>query len=216
MYVGRFVALARTPAGQNAVLYRVSSRSFPNREAIRLEDRIAIMPSKGHEGDLLRSPYISYACLRLAGDCAVATNGTHTDPIAEKIAAGVPVRDAIATALLALDYERDAYNTPRIAAVVPRSGDRGWLATVRRDALIVIEVPLVAGRACYVATYEADDPRADRTVAFQAADAPGAAAAAIAGPGFADLERPVTSAAAVAGPDGFAVAVATPDGSSGR
>jgi IMP cyclohydrolase len=209
MYVGRFVALARTADGRNAVLYRVSSRSFPNREAVKLEDRIAIMPSKGNEADLLRSPYISYACLRLTEDFAVASNGTHTDPIAEKIAAGVPVRDAIAGALLALDYERDAYSTPRIAAVVPHSAGHGWLGIVRHDALVVVEIPLVAGRACYLATYEANEPRADRTVPFEATDADAAAAAALHGPGFAALDRPVTSAAAMATPDGFAVAVAT-------
>ena len=208
MYVGRFVALARTPSGANAVLYRVSSRSFPNREAVELEDRIAIMPSQGHEGDLLRSPYISYACLRQAPGYVVASNGTHTDPIAEKIAAGGSPRDAIAHALLTLDYEHDAYSTPRIVAVAPQSGDTGWLGIVRHDALIVVESAIVAGRATYLATYEANDPRAHAALPFSAEDAASAAKLAIDGPGFVELERPVTSAAAVAGPSGFTVAVA--------
>ena len=65
----------------------------------------------------------------------------------------------MALALLALDYEHDALDTPRIAAAVPRRGDAGWLAIVRRDALVVKEVPLAAGAARYIATYEANDVR---------------------------------------------------------
>jgi IMP cyclohydrolase len=34
MYVGRIVAVGRTPAGRAAVMYRVSSRSFPNRRTV--------------------------------------------------------------------------------------------------------------------------------------------------------------------------------------
>ena len=157
MYVGRFVAVGRTLSGANAALYRVSSRSFPNRMAVDNDGVVAIVPRPGHEGDVHKNPYIAYNALRIAGGWAIATNGAHTDPIAEKVAAGVPVRDAIALVLLTLDYEKDALDTPRIAAAVPAEGDAGVLAIVRRDALVVKEVALAAGRAVYVATYEADD-----------------------------------------------------------
>jgi IMP cyclohydrolase len=206
MYVGRIVAVGRTRAGANAALYRVSSRSFPNRRAVELGGRIAIVPREGFESDVQRSPYIAYHCVRLAGDYAVATNGSQTDPIAEKIAAGVPPRDALALSLLALDYEKDDYRTPRIAAVVPRAGDRAWLAIVRADALVVKEVALAAGRLAWLATYEANDVREEQASAFDAADAAAAARFAVDGGELGKLTHPVTSAAALASASGFALA----------
>jgi IMP cyclohydrolase len=207
MYVGRIAAVARGASGRNAALYRVSSRSFPNRVAVDLGGRIAIVPRPGHEGDVHKNPYIAYNCLRIAGRWAVATNGSHTDPIAEKIEQGVPPRDALAACMLAMDYEKDQLSTPRIAAVAPLAGDSGWLAIVRRDALIVREVALEAGRAWYVATYEHDDVRPEQRVAFDAQNAAAAARQVFDGPGFAGLEKPVTSAAALAGGSGFELAI---------
>jgi IMP cyclohydrolase len=205
MYVGRIVAAGRTRSGSNAALYRVSSRSFPSRHAVELNGRLAIVPRPGHETDLQKNPYISYNCLRIAGSFAVATNGSHTDPIAEKIESGVPVRDALASVLLALDYEKDDFNTPRIAAVVPQTGDFAWLGVVRPDLLEVRQIPLTAGRALWIATYEAADVDVERSVPFDAADARAAARAAIDGEGFAALEKPVTAAAALATSSGFAL-----------
>lgn len=203
MYIGRIVAVGRTKAGSNAALYRVSSRSFPNRMAVEVDGRLAIVPRPGHEGDLHKNPYIAYNAVRIAGEFAVATNGSQTDPIAEKIAMGVPPRDALASALLALDYEKDSLNTPRVAGVVPLEGETGWLAIVRHDALVVKAVPLAPGRAWYVATYEHDDVRESQHVDFDAADAAGAARYAVDGGAFAALEKPVTAAAALATARGF-------------
>ena len=206
MYVGRIAAVGRSTAGRNAALYRVSSRSFPNRTAVDLGGRLAIVPRAGHESDVHKNPYIAYNCLRIAGAWAVAANGSHTDPIAEKIEQGVPPRDALAACLLALDYEKDQLSTPRIAAVAPLAGDSAWLAIVRRDALIVREVALEAGRAWYVATYEHDDVRPEQRVAFDAQTAAQAARQVFDGPGFAALEKPVTSAAALVAGGGFELA----------
>jgi len=207
MYVGRIAAVARSAGGRNAALYRVSSRSFPNRMAVDLGGRIAIVPRAGHEGDVHKNPYIAYNCLRIAGRWAVATNGSHTDPIAEKIEQGVPPRDALAACMLAMDYEKDQLATPRIAAVAPLAGDSGWLAIVRRDALIVREVALEAGRAWYIATYEHHDVRPEQRVEFDAQGAADAARQVFDGPGFASLEKPVTSAAALAESSGFELAI---------
>jgi IMP cyclohydrolase len=203
MYVGRIVAIGRNRAGANVALYRVSSRSFPNRQVVERAGVLAVVPREGHEEDLLRNPYIAYNALRLAGTWAVASNGSHTDPIAEKIEAGMPVRDALVHSLLALDYEKDDYQTPRIAAVVPLRGDSGWLGIVRHDALVVKEMPLAAGRAVYLATYEADDIRDSHSSIFDAATAAEAAQYVVDGGAFKELERPVTSAAALAGDEGF-------------
>jgi IMP cyclohydrolase len=203
MYVGRIVAVGRNRAGSNAVMYRVSSRSFPNRQAVDKDGTLAIVPRPGFEADIHRNPYIAYNALRIAGEWAIATNGSHTDPIAEQVKRGMSVREAMAYSLATLDYEKDDLNTPRIAAAVPRHGNAGWLAIVRRDALVVKEIALVAGSATYIATYEADDVRDDQVSDFDALTATAAAQFVVSGGAFADLEKPVTSVAALTNDAGF-------------
>ena len=209
MYVGRVVAVGRTRGGVNAALYRVSSRSFPNRRAVALGERIAVLPREGHEQEVHENPYIAYNCLRIARDWAVATNGSQTDPIAEKIESGMPVRNALVQSLIALDYEKDAHRTPRIAAAVPADGNEAWLAIVRHDALLVRAVPLEAGEAIWLATYAEDDIRESRKTAFDASNAGEAARYIVDGGEFGKLTHPVTSAAALADAGSFTQATHT-------
>lgn len=197
MYLGRIVAIGMTANGNSTAMYRVSSRSFPNREARKNGDIISIMPRAGHEGDLSKNPYIAYNCIRLVDTIAIATNGSHTDPITEKIASGMAVRDAMCLGLLAMDYEKDSYNTPRIAAVTDKENKTGYLGIVRKDALLVKEFALEPGIAHYISTYEHDSPDdsyVDRN--FDSADADSACRYIVNGGVFADFEHPVTSAAA--------------------
>jgi len=211
MYVGRIVAVGRTPQGKNAVLYRVSSRSFPNRRTVKTSRGMAVVPIEGHEKDIFKNPYIAYNAVRIATNPAgevvgVATNGSQTDPIAEKIASGMSIRDAMVESLVVLDYEKDDYNTPRIAVAVARGAGEGWCGVVRKDALIVRAFPLSAGEAFYFATYEVSEPRTDLVSPFLAATAEAAARWAVDGGKFANLEKPVCSAAAVATDAGFDLA----------
>ena len=208
MYLGRIVAIGMTPAGQAAALYRVSSRSFPNRRAVLAGERVSIIPREGCEADLAKNPYISYNCLRLAGEWAVATNGSQTDPIVEKIAQGMAPRDAITLGLLALDYEKDSLDTPRIVAVVSNRRPVGFLGIIRRDAVLVREFELEPGVVRYLSTYECNRP-ADENVdrGFDAADADAAAAYVVNGGVFADFTNAVTSTAAVADGNGYRFAV---------
>lgn len=205
IYLGRIVAVGKTRGGRNAAIYRVSSRSFPNRQIVELAGSLAVVPRKGFENDVYKNPYIAYNCARLVGDWAVLTNGSHTDPITERLQAGASPKDALALAMLALDYEKDHLKTPRVAAVVRNEGETAWLAIVRHDALVVKEVPLRAGQMTYLSTYEADDIRPGQVVTI-AAEAPDELArAACDGPGFAEFAHPVTAAAAVAIDDRFAM-----------
>ena len=137
MYLGRIVSIGRTRNGKNVAMYRVSSRSFPNRQTVKMGDKVAVMPRPGFEGDLQKNPYITYNCVRIAGNYAVVSNGSQTDPIAEKIASGMPVRDAMTLGLLALDYEHDSLDTPRIVGAVEMNGTRGFLGIIRKDAVLV-------------------------------------------------------------------------------
>jgi len=144
MYIGRFVIVA-----PDFGAYRVSSRSFPNRQIVDRDGTLTVAPTPdAPEND---NPYVSYNCVREGGDAVVVGNGSHVDPIAEKLDLGYPARDALASALLALDYEKDDYDTPRIAGVV---GEESYVGIVRRDALLVdsVEEPTL------VATYEEDAP----------------------------------------------------------
>jgi IMP cyclohydrolase len=159
MYVGRFVVV-----GPGVGAYRVSSRSFPNRQIVERKESLTVAPTP--DAPATDNPYVSYNCVRESEGRAVLGNGSHVDPVTEKLDLGYPVRDALATSLLALDYEKDDYDTPRIAGVV--EGDAATVGIVRRDALLVERVT----EPTLVATYEADDPRAFE---FAAADAETAA-----------------------------------------
>ena len=205
MYVGRIVSVAKTPEGKLCAVYRVSSRSFPNRTAVVGENRVSIVPKPGHETDVQKNPYIAYNCVRVVcrGAVAVVTNGSQTDPIAEKMDQGVPARDALVMSSLVLDYEKDDYNTPRISAVVDTRNDAGWLAVVRDDGLEVKRVALAPGTFFYVATYE-ENSLAETQGGEYSNETAEAACEFILGQGvFAERTNPVAAVSAIAEDGGF-------------
>ncbi len=205
MYIGRIVSVARTPDGRICAVYRVSSRSFPNRTAVVGETKVSIIPKPGFESDIHKNPYIAYNCVRIVrnGAVAVVTNGSQTDPIAEKIDMGMPIRDALALSSLALDYEKDSYNTPRISAVADRSDGSGWLAIVRHDGLEVRKMPLLPGVFFHVATYGENHISEAQTGAFDASNADEACDFILGKGLFAQRDNPVTAVAAVLEDDRF-------------
>ena len=158
MYVGRFIVV-----GPGVGAYRVSSRSFPNRQIVEREGTLTVTPTP--DAPETDNPYIAYNCVRESEARAVLGNGSHVDPVTEKLDMGYPARDALATALLSLDYEKDDYDTPRIAGVI--EADAATVGIVRRDALVVESVD----EPTLVATYEEDDPRAFDFAATDAAEA---------------------------------------------
>ncbi|MCX8065572.1 MAG: IMP cyclohydrolase [Candidatus Hydrogenedentes bacterium] len=209
MYIGRIVSVAQTEDGRLCAMYRVSSRSFPNRQAIVNKDKVTIVPKPGYEQDLLKNPYISYNCLKsiLDGEVVVLSNGSHTDPIAEKILNGTPTRDAIAMVLMALDFEKDEYATPRIVAVVDKADGSGWLGVVRSDGLEVRRMDLMPGRYFYVATYLENFISTCHGGVFPAQTADGACDFILHGGVFAERTHPITAVCALATEEGFEVAV---------
>jgi len=163
MYVGRFVVV-----GPEVGAYRVSSRSFPNRKLIVRDGTVTVGPTE--DAPETDNPYIAYNCLRTVErpgenvETAVLGNGSHVDPIAEKVERGYPARDALVESLLALDYEKDDYDTPRVAGTV---GEESYVGVVRSDALLVERVT----EPTLVATYEKDEPEAFDFAAESAEDA---------------------------------------------
>lgn len=208
MYIGRIVCVGQTPDDRLCAAYRVSSRSFPNRMAVLEQDKVRIVPKPGHEADVAKNPYIAYNCARIVcdGEVAVLSNGSHTDPIAEKIASGMSVRDALAVSLMTMDYEKDDFNTPRIAAVVDKVDGASWLAIVREDGLEVRRVPLAPGHFAYVATYE-ENTIMPRLSGHWTAKTAEEACRFILGEGvFAERKNAVSAVAAVAAEEGFTLA----------
>ena len=196
MYVGRIVAIGMSRNGSAVGMYRISSRSFPNRGTRLAGDRVSVIPRSGFEEDITRTSYISYTCLNLAGEYAVVSNGSHTDYIAEKILMGYPARDALALTLLVMDYEKDNYKTPRIAGIISKKSNIAYLAVVKEKALVVRDFELTPGIAYYVATYEHSIPCTDyKDANFDAANALASRNYVIKNGVFADFELPVTSAA---------------------
>jgi IMP cyclohydrolase len=189
MYLGRMLAVGCTNYGK-FLAYRVSSRSFPNRITKGYDDRVSVIPREGYEKDMFKNPYIAYNCIKIVDDVAVVSNGSQTDVIAEKIASGMNIRDALGFTLLTMDYEKDDYNTPRIAGATSLTGD-AYLGIVTHDNLIVEKVP--NGKAAYIATYEHVKPQ---IVKFCAENAGAAAEFILHGEKFAEFSNPVTSAAA--------------------
>ncbi|MCK9150382.1 IMP cyclohydrolase [Methanobacterium alcaliphilum] len=192
MYLGRMLSVGSNENGSFAA-YRVSSRSFPNRMAKSFENSVAIIPKEGHEKDVFENPYIAYNCIKIVEDIAVVSNGSHTDVIADKISVGMNIRDAIALSLIAMDYEKDDFNTPRIAGAVTKDGE-AYIGIITHENVIVEKVP--AGKSYYISTYEHIKPN---EVKFNAEDAQGAAQFIMDQGKFKEFTNPVTSAAAFAG-----------------
>ncbi|WP_458455626.1 IMP cyclohydrolase [Methanobrevibacter sp.] len=196
MYTGRILSTGMNCDGKPFVAYRVSSRSFPNRQCLKFETRSAIVPKEGFEKDIFENPYITYNCIRIVDDIAIVSNGAQTDVIADKIALGMNMRDAMAYSLLTMDYEKDDYNTPRIAAVVSSSESEDeydcYIGIVNDKKILVEQVPY--GKAAFISTYGSQVPD---EVEFEAKTSADSAKFIFDEGTFANYEKPVTSSAAI-------------------
>lgn len=172
------------------VAYRVSSRSFPNRIARITDVGAAIQPLDPE--DMKRNPYIAYNCIRVSSKGVVVSNGSHTDPIFEKIEAGVQPDVALQHVLTEMGYEKDDFNTPRIAGVV--TDTVGFIGTVRADGIEVSSFELEENSCHVICTYEMDRVES-KSHAFVAESAEDAARYVVDGGLFKDLELPICSAA---------------------
>jgi IMP cyclohydrolase len=203
MYLGRIISIGSNENGTYAS-YRVSSRSFPNRKSVVNNNKVAIVPTEGSEGDIYKNPYISYNCIDIVDDVCVITNGSHTDIIAGKIREGMNLRDSVALSLLAMDYEKDDYNTPRIGAAINKDGN-GFIGIVTDSSLEVIKVN--PNEAYYVSTYEHNSPR---SVEYEAENAQEACDYIFGEGAFSEFTNPVTSCAAFIKDDDWEIAFKNP------
>jgi len=210
-YVGRIIGAGRTAAGLPALAYRVSSRSFPNRDAVRHGDTVRIVPREGSTDAASESPYIAYECLLWNDRYAVASNGTQTRPIFERLKAGNAIRDALIAVLAGLDREFDTLDTPRICAVADRMDGTLHIGSISADALSVMPVTVRAGEMAYVSTYGGPMPcREQIDTAFSATDAAETCRHLIGGSLFSGFEKPVCAVALISGADAPEIAVLNP------
>lgn len=187
MYVGRIVAVGKTD--RPFVAYRVSSRSFPNRVARITDVGVAIQPLDPE--DMKKNPYIAYNCIRVSKNGVVVSNGSHTDPIFEKLEQGVAPDVALQQVLTEMGYEKDDFNTPRIAGVL--TDTVGYIGTVRIDAVEVTSFELADNSCHVICTYEMDRVEG-KSHPFVAETAEEAAKYVVDGGIFKDLEQPVCAA----------------------
>ncbi len=148
-YTGRTLGIGLMN-GKPFAFYLLCSRSFPNRKVV-IKGSVAYIINQTKTDN----PYVSYPVVRMGEKYAVVTNGFHTDFIFQALEWERP-RKALIHVLDAMDYERDEYNTPRIAGVVERGSERGWLGFAGRDWLWVRELGLKDGKAFVTATYNVD------------------------------------------------------------
>lgn len=188
-------------------MYRVSSRSYRDRRSSRDSHSVSVVPSAGFESDAEANPYVSYTCLRVSDHTAVVGNGSHVDGISENLLTGIAPRDAIASVLLEMGYEDDAYQTPRITGVIHRGQRAAWLGVVRSDGLVVDRIEIQSGRAVYVATYERNFPSLDFSDRnFDARSAEDACDYALERGVFAEFDYPILAASALETEVGFVIA----------
>ena len=55
MYTGRILSIGMNCDGKPFVAYRVSSRSFPNRQCLKFDNRASIVPKEGFEKDIFEN-----------------------------------------------------------------------------------------------------------------------------------------------------------------
>lgn len=204
MYVGRIVGVGRTTDGRLVSGYRVSSRSFPNRDAERSGRSIQIVPRAGSRDALSDSPYIAYECLVWNERFAVVSNGTHTRPIFERLRAGNSPRDAMVSVLSGLDREFDEHDTPRICGLMDIAKGTSWLGSITATSLAVRPVNVANGQMAYITTYGFPLPLDEQAdTAFQAASADDVCRHLSFSSVFSEFEKPICSAACIATADGI-------------
>lgn len=149
VYRGRYIAIGKLSAP--AALYRVASRSFPNRRIDLADEAAQVVPTE--DAEYSDNPFISYRCYtKLAEDTVIISNGSQLDQAVSKFRRGCPMKDALMLALLANDFEDDGHATPRIIGAV--QGEVGFIGSVGAKHIGVYAFDLEDGVFMEVSTNE--------------------------------------------------------------
>ncbi len=125
VYRGRYIAIGMLEAP--TALYRVSSRSFPNRRIDPAGQTAQVVPTE--QAEFSDNPFISYRCYaQVAPDTVVVSNGSQIDQVVSKLRRGLPMKDALILSLAVNDFEDDGHATPRIIGAL--QGSTGYVGSV--------------------------------------------------------------------------------------
>ncbi len=189
MYIGRFIVVGKTEHGHPFVVYRVSSRSYPNRTARVINNHtVSIIPTNPKEYD--GKQYLTYNCIRVVADKVIVGNGSHTDRIADRFS-GDP-QYTLTDVLSEMGYEMDGYHTPRIAAIVDRRS--GYLGYVNDSGVKVKRVKMRRGIGQYLGVYNACRIDENQVISIPVIDVGGLANYVL---NYSNFEYPVVSVAVI-------------------
>jgi IMP cyclohydrolase len=119
-YPGRGIVMGLGPGGERVQIYWLMGRSENSKNRIFVQNQDGSVSTKAFdEKKLTDSSLIIYNPLRIANGVHIISNGDQTDTIAEFLAKGKSVEEALKTRT----YEPDAPNyTPRISGVFYPNG----------------------------------------------------------------------------------------------
>ena len=147
VYRGRYIAIGKL--GVPTALYRVASRSFPNRRIDPAGAAAQVIPTE--EAEFSDNPFISYRCYtQLAEDTVIVSNGSQIDQAVSKFRRGCSLKDALMLSLLANDFEDDGHATPRIIGAI--QGETGFIGSVGAKHIGVYVFELADGVFMEVST----------------------------------------------------------------
>ena len=125
VYRGRYIAIGKLT--NPTALYRVSSRSFPNRRIDLAGATAQVVPTE--KAALSDNPFISYRCYaQTVPDTVIVSNGSQIDQVVSKLRRGCPMKDALILSLAVNDFEDDGHATPRIIGAI--QGNTGYVGSV--------------------------------------------------------------------------------------
>ena len=205
MYLGRIVAIGKTIRGDNMAAYRVSSRSFPDRSAVLSEQEDSVFISQRLGATPTENSFIEYRCAGSEGQWFVVSNGSHTDNILAELRKGTHPDSAISQVLEEQGYELDGHCTPRIAGIIPQSGNSGWLGVVSKDEVAVQEIELQNGVLRYVSTNEHYKLQSEQVIPVPFSSPEEMARGLFESERWKEFEHPVTGVACVVRDGSFAM-----------
>jgi len=163
-YPGRGIVMGFGPNGEHVQIYWLMGRSENSKNRIFVQNGDGSVSTKAFDEKKLTDPsLIIYNPLRIANGVHIISNGDQTDTIAEFLANGKSVEEAIKTRT----YEPDAPNyTPRISGVFYPNGSyaisilkASSKENPKRESIFIEKETGIANTGEMLTTYEGDsDP----------------------------------------------------------
>jgi len=163
-YPGRGIVMGLGPNGEQVQIYWLMGRSENSKNRIFVQNADGSVRTKAFDEKKLTDPsLIIYNPLRIANGVQIISNGDQTDTIAEFLAKGKSVEEALKTRT----YEPDAPNyTPRISGVFYPNGSyalsilkASGKENPKRESIFIEKEAGTANTGEMLTTYEGDsDP----------------------------------------------------------